>query len=323
MVRLLFVGDVMLGRLVNEKLKAASPCHPWGKTLPLFKSADARICNLECVIADGGTPWQPKAFNFRSDAKNVQVLKTAGINCVSLANNHTLDYHDSALLEMLAILNREGVKHTGAGRNIHEARQPAAFRVGGLRIGFVSFTDNEPRWEATPHRPGIFYVPIDRRDTRACKLLKLVTRVKSRVDVVVVAAHWGPNWGYRPPPEHRPFAHALVEAGANIVFGHSCHVFRGIEFYRGAAILYSCGDFVDDYRVNEAERNDRSFVFLVEMENRRIARLNLYPTMITPSLQAQPALDTAGIAQKMRVLCAELGTTAVWRAPYLDLMPPA
>ncbi len=309
----------MLGRLVNEVLKTASPRHPWGNTLPLFRSADACICNLECVIADGGTPWQPKTFNFRSDAKNVQVLKAAGMTGVSLANNHTLDYGFDALSEMLDTLKQSGIQYAGAGRTIREAMRPIVFRAGDLRVGLVSFTDNEPRWEATPYMPGTFYTPVELDDARARKLLQIVAHLKTQVDFVVVAAHWGPNWGYRPPSEHVLFAHALVAAGADIVFGHSPHVFRGIEFYGSSVILYSCGDFVDDYQVSETERNDESFVFIVEIVDRRINRLLLYPTVITRSFQARLAPDAEAIVSKMEVLCREFGTEAVWQAPRLDI----
>jgi poly-gamma-glutamate synthesis protein (capsule biosynthesis protein) len=304
----------MLGRLVNEKLETASPDYPWGNTLPLFRTADARICNLECVIADSGTPWQPKVFNFRSDARNVQVLKVAGIDCVSLANNHTLDYGYGALLEMLDVLDGARIKHAGAGANIRAARQPIGFQVGNLLVGLVSFTDNEPQWEATHHKPGVFYVPIDLHDRRAKKLQEIVGHVKARVDLVIVAAHWGPNWGRRPQPGHVPFAHALVEAGADIIFGHSCHVFQGIEFYRGAVILYSCGDFVDDYRIHEIERNDQSFIFMVEIEGGQIVRLKLYPTVISRyQVRLARDADAEGIARKMQTPCQAFGTAAVWR----------
>ncbi len=321
-VRLLFVGDVMLGRLLNEKLKTAPPRYPWGDTLPLFRSADARICNLECVLADSGSPWQPKTFNFRSDAKNVRSLQAAGIDCVSLANNHTLDYGYDALYEMLEILKRAEINYAGAGNNLQEAMRPAAFRVGSLHIGLLSFTDNEARWEAAPYRPGLFYAPVDLEDARARKLLDIAAHVRARVDLLVVAAHWGPNWGYRPQPEHVPFAHALVEAGADIIFGHSCHVFQGIEWYQSGVILYSCGDFVDDYRVHEVERNDQSFIFVIEIENGQVARLKLHPTIIT-RFQAQLArgAEAEDIARKMQALCQEFGTQAIWREDkgYLEI----
>src|SRR5450759_4410297 len=93
-LKLLLAGDVMLGRLVNEILEVELPAYPWGDTLPLFQDADVRLCNLESVISDRGTPWSatPKMFHFRSDAKNVAVLNAAHIDAVSLANNHVLDY---------------------------------------------------------------------------------------------------------------------------------------------------------------------------------------------------------------------------------------
>ena len=115
---LLLVGDVMLGRLVNEVLKVEPPAYPWGDTLPLFQQANVRLCNLECVISDGGTPWSatPKIFHFRSDAKNVAVLQAAHIDAVSLANNHILDFDVEGLLEMRHHLEHAGIHAAGAGR---------------------------------------------------------------------------------------------------------------------------------------------------------------------------------------------------------------
>jgi len=312
--RLLFVGDVMIGRLVNERLKHAPPRYPWGNVLPVFRSADVRICNLECVIADSGSPWTPKVFNFRSDRKNIRVLQAAGIDAVSLANNHSLDYGYDALLEMLPLLDHAGIKRAGAGRSLEEAMQPGVLTAGGMRIGLISFTDNEPRWEADAACPGVFYAPVDLADSRAMRLLQLVSEARAQTNLVVVAAHWGPNWGYQPQPHHIPFAHALVEAGADIIFGHSCHVFQGIELYRGAAIMYGCGDFVDDYRVHEVERNDQSFIFVVEVQDRQIVRLELRPTVITRHFQVRLAREAEAveIAAKMQALCAELGTDAMW-----------
>lgn len=78
-------------------------------------------------------------------------------------------------------------------------------------------------------KPGIFYVPIDQRDSRAKGLFKIISEAAQKADWVLVSVHWGPNWGYRPAPQHIPFAHSLIEAGADIVFGHSAHVFQGIE----------------------------------------------------------------------------------------------
>lgn len=110
-MKLLFVGDVMLGRLVNQTLKARPPEYPWGNTLDVFRSADVRFCNLECSLSDRGVRRSPvtKAFHFRSDARNVEVLKRAGIDAASLANNHILDFNETALTDTLDILDRNRI----------------------------------------------------------------------------------------------------------------------------------------------------------------------------------------------------------------------
>lgn len=327
-MRIIFVGDVMLGRLVNEALKKGPPAYPWGDTLDIFKKADLRVCNLECVISDKGQPWTitPKVFHFRSDSKNIAVLKKAGINIASLANNHILDYEEEALLDTLEILDQSGIEHAGAGINSVEASSLAISEVPAkkdvFKIGMIAFTDNEPDWEAVD-QPGVFYVPIDLKDSRAKVLLRVVEKAKEDVDLLIISAHWGPNWGYRPQPDHIPFAKALIDAGADIIFGHSAHVFHGIEIYKGKPILYSTGNFIDDYAVDEVEKNDQSFIFSVETEGKKIAGLKLYPTVIR-NMQARKAQEPElkEIVFKMIELCDEFGTKTAWhdREKYLEVL---
>ena len=159
--QLLLVGDCMLGRLVNEVLETAPPEYPWGDTLPILHRADWRLSNLECVISDCGTPWSasPKAFHFRSRAKNIAVLEAARMNAVSLANNHVLDYGYDAMFEMLRILDRAGIIYTGAGANLAQASRLATADVHGCKIGLIALTDNEPGWEAGTDWPGGFLCP--------------------------------------------------------------------------------------------------------------------------------------------------------------------
>ena len=218
-LKLLFVGDVMLGRLVNEVLKGKPPAYPWGDTLSLLRDTDVRICNLECVLSDWGTPWSatPKVFHFRSDAKNVQTLTTAHIDAVSLANNHVLDFEYEGLFHMMNTLQEAGIHYAGAGATLREASAPAIWSVNGKTIGLLAFTDNEPAWSATDEQPGVWYVPIELHEKRAEQLFEVVRRTKEDVDILVVSAHWGPNWGYNPPAEHLPFARALIDAGADVI----------------------------------------------------------------------------------------------------------
>lgn len=318
-MKILLVGDVMLGRLVNEVLQKESPEYPWGDTLDIFRKTDLRICNLECVISDKGQPWTitPKVFHFRSDRKNAGVLKKAQINMVSLANNHVLDYEEEALLDMLETLDRKGIEHAGAGINSVEASSLAVSEIPGqksiFKVGMIAFTDNEQEWEAID-QPGVFYVPVDLKDKRAQVLIKEIEKAKKDVDILIVSAHWGPNWGYRPEFQHIPFAKALIDAGADIIFGHSAHVFQGVEIYKGKPILYSTGNFIDDYAVDKIERNDQSFIYLMEIEGEKIVRLKLCPTVIR-NMQARKAQgsEKIEIVAKMKDLCSEFDTRSRWR----------
>ncbi|HZV49108.1 MAG TPA: CapA family protein [Candidatus Dormibacteraeota bacterium] len=310
MAELVLVGDVMLGRLVNEALSGTPPEWPWGDVLSLFQEADWRFCNLECVISDVVPPRLPdKAFHFRSEARNVAALRAA-VDVVSCANNHSLDFGPEAMLDMLRLLDRARIGHAGAGADLEEAARPAISTArDGTRVAVIACTDNEPDWAATLRAPGLYYVPIDPRHPAARGLLDRVRRVRHLADLTVVSLHWGSNWGDEPEPGHRELAAELTEAGADLVVGHSSHVVRGIEVRAGKPVLYSAGDFIDDYAVDPVARNDRSVVFLVETGPGGPRRVRLRPSVIE-RCRARLARDDEAdpILERMRRLCQRLGT---------------
>jgi len=155
-VTLALTGDVMLRRGVDETLQRLGPAHPWGDLLPVLNEADLTVVNLACVIARGGRPWSrwPKVFHFRGDPVALRALQCAGVDCVTLANNHILDYEEEA---MLNLLQQGGI--AGAGRNLEAARQPALLEALGMRVGIVAFTDDEPGWAAQSGVPGTNDIP--------------------------------------------------------------------------------------------------------------------------------------------------------------------
>lgn len=311
-MRIALLGDVMLGRLVNDQLKVTDPSYVWGDVLPVLQQADLRFANLECVLADDGTPQPGKAFHFRSDRKNVESLKSAQIDVVSLANNHVLDFGAAALREALQTLDQHGILHAGAGVDLEAARRPAVAHLGSIAVGFIAFTDNEPDWEARENTPGIFYVPVESGGRRAADLLNLVQETRDRVQLLIVSAHWGPNWGTEAPLSHQRLAKALIDQGADFVFGHSPHIFRGIGIHKGRPIVYSAGDFVDDYAVDPKERNDQSFVFLLEATAGVPGILRLYPTNIARFQTQLAHSDAWSIAGRMQRLSNLLGTQSRW-----------
>ncbi|MBM7504874.1 CapA family protein [Agromyces aurantiacus] len=307
-----FVGDVMLGRLVADELRRHPPEHPWGDALRLLRRADVLVGNLEFVLSSDGRPWPGKTFHFRADPAAVASLEAAGFDLVSVANNHVLDFGWDAAAESLATLASHGIRFAGAGEDLEAAQRPAVLERAGLRVGMLAFTDNEPGWAAGPGAPGVHHVPPDPRDPRAAALFESVARARDHADLLVVSAHWGGNWGVDVPPTHRAFARALVDAGADVVFGHSPHIPRGVEVIRGRPVLYSAGDFVDDYAVDPVERNDRSFVFVLRADGGVPVELRLHPTEIGDCRVRLAGASAERIASEMSRRCAVLGTRATW-----------
>ncbi|MBI2942085.1 MAG: CapA family protein [Chloroflexi bacterium] len=273
----------MLGRLMNDMLAAEGPLYPWGDTLPLLRSADLAIVNLECVISDRGQRWSrtPKVFHFRALPPALDSLEAAGIDVVGLANNHVLDYEEVALLDMLERLRLRSIASAGAGRDLAEATRPAVVTASGVRVAVLALTDNEPGWAAARDRPGTHYIPISTDKPVRQHMANCIDEARQRADFVVVSAHWGPNMVLRPPPHHRAFAHMVIDLGVDLFVGHSAHVFQGIEWHDGKPILYDAGDFVDDYAVDPVLRNDWALLFL--------ATLGLAGNSSAPSAGASPS----------------------------------
>jgi poly-gamma-glutamate synthesis protein (capsule biosynthesis protein) len=286
-MKIALTGDVMLGRLVNQYViqnRSVRPPALWGDVLPIMLTADCRLINLECVISDKGEEWHPttKEFHFRASPRALDFLQVARIDGVTLANNHVLDYGADALVDCLKLLDQTGIKRTGAGATLEEACVPALFRLRDARVAVVALTDNEAEWEATSTQPGVNYVGYEDRglvEPYRSRVAQVLSSVRRQAELVIVSAHVGPNWG-APSRSMQALAHEIIDMGADVYWGHSNHTPQGVELYKGKAILYSTGDFIDDYMVDKDERNDLSFLFVLEGEANRISRLRLYPTRI-------------------------------------------
>ena len=316
MITLALTGDVMLGRGVAEVLdNRMRPEAPWGDVMPLLDAADLRIINLECAITDNERPWTrtPKVFHFRAQPSAIETLRTARIDGCSLANNHTLDFEEQGLLDTLEHLDAAGIRHAGAGRNREEAADPAILTVPAdhtRRVALLAFTDNEPPFAAGIDRPGTNYLPVSLKPEVLRRVERTVSYVREMgVGTVIFSNHWGPNMVQRPKEIFRRFARAVIDRGVDIYYGHSAHVFQGVEIYRGKPILYDTGDFIDDYAVDPKFRNDWSFLFQVSIEEGRFERLDLTPVKLS---YARVDLATGGeretILDRMERLSAEMGT---------------
>ncbi|MHC4427108.1 MAG: CapA family protein [Planctomycetota bacterium] len=279
---LAFGGDVMLGRIVNATIQEHGVRHVWGDTLPVLQSADATLVNLECVIAAGGERFLPRrVFYFRGHPRVAEALTVAGIDCVSLANNHAMDYRAEALLETIQHLDRHGIAHAGAGSNLGDATKPAVIDAGAIKVGVVAFADHYREYAADADSPGTNVIEVDRGPGTLARVRAAIGAAREqRADLVVFSIHWGPNMRQAPTPEFVEFAHAVMDSGADIFHGHSAHLFQGVEIYKGKVILYDTGDLIDDYYVDPRLRNDQQMLFVVTVTGSGISRVDLVPLHI-------------------------------------------
>jgi poly-gamma-glutamate capsule biosynthesis protein CapA/YwtB (metallophosphatase superfamily) len=316
MVNLALTGDVMLGRGVAETLAhRMRPEEPWGDVMPLLDASDLRLINLECAVTDNERPWTrtPKVFHFRAPPSAIDTLRAARIDACSLANNHTLDFEERGLLDTIKHLDAAGIRHAGAGCDREEAAAPAVLEVPterACRVALLAFTDNEPPFAAGAERPGTNYLPVSLKPEVLRRVEGAVSAVRQMgAETVVFSNHWGPNMVPRPKGLFRRFARAVVDRGVDVYYGHSAHVFQGVEIYRGKPILHDTGDFIDDYAVDPNLRNDWSFLFRVSVEGGTLERLELAPVKLS---YARVGLATGAergrILERMESLSAEMGT---------------
>jgi poly-gamma-glutamate capsule biosynthesis protein CapA/YwtB (metallophosphatase superfamily) len=297
-VKLALAGDTMLGRKVAERIASEGPDGLVAdEVVALTQKADLFVLNLECCISERGTPWPDpsKPFFFRAPPAATEVLTRLGVDCVTLANNHALDFGAEALLDTLEHLETAGIKWVGAGRNLEEARRPAVLDADGFRLAVLGGSDHPAAFAARPDSPGIAYgldwlaAAVDGLDA----------------DAVLVTPHWGPNMTAAPRPHVLRAAAALRAAGATLIAGHSAHVFHGVE----PGVLYDLGDFLDDYAVDSKLRNDLGLIFLVTLERTGPVRLEAVPLKLEYChTRLADGEDADWIRRRFREACAALGT---------------
>lgn len=316
MLKIGLMGDVMVGRLVNEKLAHVQPDYIWGDLLPLLGANDLNLINLEAALTLSDQ-IVPKVFNFKADPDRDVSLQKGSIHIANLANNHVLDFSEEGLLDTLKILDEAGIKHVGAGKNSQEASAPVILEIKQTKLGFLGCTDNEPSWAASPFKPGINYLEVG----DLTSIEKAIKHLRPLVDLLILSIHWGPNMRERPPQEFVDFAHALIDLGVDLIHGHSAHIFQGVEVYQGKIILYDTGDFIDDYAVDPYLRNDRSFLFLIECSDEKIQRLTLIPTLISHfQVNRAKGKEAQESIARMIKLSKEMGTIFNESEEGLDLL---
>jgi poly-gamma-glutamate capsule biosynthesis protein CapA/YwtB (metallophosphatase superfamily) len=302
-------GDTMLGRGVAEALTSAGPESLFAPELTeLCRSADLFVLNLECCISSRGTPWPApgKPFFFRSPPMATDALNLIGVHCVTLANNHVLDFGEQALSDTLDHLSDAGIVAVGAGPDSVRARAPAILEAKGVRLAVFGFTDHPSDFAAGVERSGVAFA--DLRAGVPGWLEEAIRAAKSTADLVLLTPHWGPNMTSEQVFHVREAATKLVQAGASLVAGHSAHVVHGV----GGKVLYDLGDFIDDYRVDPIMRNDLGLLFLVELDTSGPIRAEAVPLRLEYCRTGLAVgEDAAWIRRRFHDASAALGTEVV------------
>lgn len=312
-LRLLLGGDVMLGRLVTRVLASEGPGYPFAALSAITSATDLFFVNLECALSAGHRQFSgaAKAFYFRAEPDAVRVLELAGVDLVSLANNHVLDADVSGLADTLEVLARHGIASVGAGMDLAAASAVREVTCRGSRVGVLAVCDHQSDFAAAGDRPGIHHVDLEDRESRR-SLVERVRTEASRFDHLVVSLHWLPNWVPAIPHSYRELADDLVGAGARVLWGHSPHHILGTQWWPRGVALYSTGDLIDDYALDPHFRNDRQLLYLLELGAGTVERVTAIPVTLDVG-RAEPADDEAveWIERWLRAACGPLGSSIV------------
>ena len=235
-VSVVFAGDIMLEGGPDRAIRRGRD--PFAGVAHLFKGADIRLGNLECVVATVGSVEPEKPNVFRVHPRGLKYVKQH-FDAVGLANNHSGDFGPKAFTQMVDLLKREGLGYYGGGLNLSEAHTPWVVERKGVRIAFLGYNEFQPRnFEADHDRAGIAWSEDEQvvRDIATA-------RTQWRADVVIPIMHWG--WEEaKANPRQRALARRMIDAGADAVIGGHPHQVQDTDVYKGKPIFYSLGNFV-------------------------------------------------------------------------------
>ncbi len=301
-ITLVAVGDNMLSRVVAQRIQAMkSVDYPFVHLSDFLHTGDIVFGNLETAISPG-KPVGSGGMLFRSDPAVAPALKRAGFTIISLANNHSPNYGQKGLKDTFHYLSEAGVAFVGAGEDGEAANAPKFMRVKDKTFAFLAYNDSDvvpPSYEAGKNHAGTAFMRLDR-------LKSAVVAAKKQADFVIVSMHSGTEYSLQPNASQTRFAHAAIDAGAELVLGHHPHTIQPVEQYKGKYILYSLGNFVFDQMWSRATRE--SVAVKIYFNETGVYGLDFYPLLIE------------NYAQPRFLLPSE--PTDVWRRLHNPLLVP-
>lgn len=271
-----FVGDVTQSDVFGEATAARYPEYPFEDVSGIFQSADLSFANLETCVSERGESEKKEGYSFRTSPDFLDVFTLAGIDIVSVANNHVRDFGMEALDDTFVSLENAGLKYVGAGRNSSEAEKLELFDLNGITVGFTAcnMINMNPTWYAEEDRAGIACVDSD----NSGEYLEKIADYDKLCDVLFVSVHWGVEYYNEVTEEQQAFAHSLCDNGADIILGHHPHVLEPIESYKNSVIFYSLGNFLF-YKMNDEA--GETAVFTVEISKNGFESGKMSPVVIS------------------------------------------
>lgn len=232
-------GDVSLDPGYIQAFRTQGYDWAWSGLGGLFRDDDLTVINLECPATDISAP-EAKTFVFRCDPAALPVAKRFGVEVANLANNHAYDHGPEGLLDSIRNVRRAGLAPVGAGANMDQALRAAYFDLDGWKVAVVGIGEVlDPDYQvAGPKTPGT----AAGHDFGLA--LRAIRDAARRADIVVVSIHWGDELDTQPRAYQVDEAHRMIDAGADVIFGHHAHRLQPMDTYRGRPIFYGLGNFV-------------------------------------------------------------------------------
>ena len=228
-------GDLIPREKAEARLCAGEVESVFGTVLPVIRSCDLGITNLECTLTKGGEPIYKCGPNLRADPAVMPALMKANFSVYALANNHSRDFGDESFVETMEHITRAGGKYVGGGRNLAEASAPLYCEVKGMKIAILNASMRQA-CDCTRTTPGS-------NPLNAPGLAAQVAQEKAKADFVLVIVHDGKEQVPFPSQRIRENYRAFIDAGAAAVIAHHPHTAQGFESYHGGFIAYSLGNF--------------------------------------------------------------------------------
>jgi hypothetical protein len=258
-----------------------------GAVRSLLSKADLAIANFENPAPDAFV-YHPGGYRFSADPALIEGVANAGIDWVSLANNHIGDAGATGIADTIRNLDRWGIAHGGAGVNLSAARAPSILAASGLKVAILGYDTIKPAYGAGPTMPGSNEMSATRvrADVAAARALG--------ADLVVVFPHWGVEYTANPIAYQRSLAHAAIDAGADLVIGNHPHWAGAIELYKGVPTFYALGDFV--FNIDRSEQTEEGITLELTYTGTRLVQVRMHPYLILDGSQPN-FLDPAGSGQ--------------------------